>query len=697
MIPISESEVPEAESGASLYKEWDDRITKSEKYLEKATTHGRAVYNRYQDERDQSAAGNARLKKVNLFYSNVNTIKESLFNSLPKPDVSRLHKEDFNDDVARVASLIMQRGLNYEVQCAVAFKSAIEHAILDRLVPGLGQVWVRFDMKIDPQTQQPLPGTEAIYVDTVYWEDFIYEPTRTWEQVTWVARKLELTKSEMVRRWGATKADKVEAYESKSSITPKQVVQDKFCVYEIWDKTTSQVIHHARGVEEPLDMKEDPYKLRGFFPCPCPLIANPTTTSFLPVTDYHIAQDQYGQLDVLYARMGLIVDAIKVAGVYDASKKEIGRMLEGQENKLIPVDDWAMLAESGGPDGVIGWYPVEKCIIVLQQLQQQFEAVKAMLQEISGMADIMRGGSNQYETAKAQQIKAQFASVRMNGYQRNVAEFVTDILKIMAELMTQLYSDDKMQKIVGNLLPADMEHVPEAMAVLRDDFMSMYKVTISADSLTQSDWALEKGQRMELMGFISQFLQSVVPAMKDTPQLGPLLLTMLKFTIAGFKGAAEVEGVIDQQLDQLVQEAQNPKPPEPSPEQQKMQAEQQMAQQQMQMDQQKMQMEFQLKQQEAEHRMQLEQQQAQADMVVERQKAELEAQLQQQKMASEERLQQQELAFLNAKLQMEMDFKAQEHAMKMSVAQQQADIKTNAAHEAAELKAGEKENGNGKD
>lgn len=682
---------------------WDKRITKAEKFLDKSWNHGRLVYQRYVDDREDFALRN--IKRCNLFYANVNTIKESLFNSLPKPDVGRLHRGDWDDDVARVAALIVQRGLDYEVQCSVGFEDAIKDTILNRLVPGVGQVWVRFEMKENPEAKdedgQPIEGipthvagTESIILDSVYWEDFIYEPARSWELVTWVGRKLSLNKKEVTDRWGAEALNDIQAVKTEGVVlTPKEIDENKYTVYEIWDKTTLKVYHIAKGREEPLDVKDDPYSLKGFFPCPKPLIANVTTNSFLPVTDYHIAQDQYNQLDVLYARMGLIIEAIKVAGVYNAASPEIGTMLQGQENKLVPVDNWAMFAESGGATGMIQWYPVEQVVTVLQALQAEFEAIKGLLGEISGMADIIRGDSNQYETAAAQQIKAQFASTRMNGYQRDVASFVTGVLKIMAEMMTQLYSDDKLIKIVGTITEADQQFIPAAMQVLRDDFMSMYKVSIQADSMVQADWALEKGQRMELMGFVSQFLQSAVPAIASNPELGTLLLTMFKFTIMGYRGASEVEGVLDQQLDMLTKQAQNPQPKEPSPEEKKSQAELQKMQMEAQIKQQEAQNNAILKQQEAQQKIQLEQMQAEADLAVEKQKMDLQAQLQQQKMQGDLLMQQQELAFLERKYALELEFKREEHALKMQTAATQASIKAESAEHSAAVK---KESENGK-
>jgi len=624
---------------------WSKRIQKAEKFFEKAHTHGQQVYARYKDDRTDSSTGMGALKRVNLFYANVNTIKESLFNSLPKPDISRLHKGDYNDDASRVAALIIERGLTYELECSRDFSGALKSAILDRLVPGIGQVWVRFGVdtedhgtEAEPDVQ-PVQGTETIFIEQVYWEDFGYEPARSWERVGWVFRKLEMTKKDITARWGAERASQIEAYTSKNNLTQKEIISDKYCVYEIWDKTTKTVVHWAKGLDDVLDSKPDPYGLKGFFPCPPPLIANPVTSEFLPVTDYHIAQDQYVQLDHLYARMGLIIEAIKVAGCYNAAATEIGTMLQGQENKLIPVDNWAMYAEQGGAKGMIDWFPVEQVVMVLEKLQAQFDSIKMMLQEVSGMSDIVRGASNQYETAKAQQIKAQFASVRMNGYQRDVAEFVTHIIQIMAEMMIQLYSQPKLEQIVGRLDEADLQFLPQAVEILQNDFLTSYKVSIKADSLVQSDWALEKGQRMELMGFMSQFLQSAVNA---PPDLAPLLLSLVKWTITGFRGSAEVEGIIDRQLDGLAKQAKAPKqPPPPSPEEMKAKA-----------DLQAQAMETQREQQAHNQQMQLEKMQAMADLAVGKQKADMDMQLQQmkmqhekEKMAMEERMMQLQLLF----------------------------------------------------
>src|SRR5699024_6747452 len=104
-------------------------------------------------------------------------------------------------DVSRVAALVMQRGLTYEINCAEAFEESIEAAILDRLVPGVGQVWMSFKAEED-EKGDPIEGTEQIMVESVYWEDFLYEPCRKWSKCGWVGRRIHLTKKEFEKAYG---------------------------------------------------------------------------------------------------------------------------------------------------------------------------------------------------------------------------------------------------------------------------------------------------------------------------------------------------------------------------------------------------------------------------------------------------------------------------------------------------------------
>lgn len=596
-----------AEAGNNENNPWPRRLDAWKKFSEKLHERGSKIEARYEDERDannmtvglnlQDIGG----KRVNLFYSNVTVIKESLYNSLPKPDVSRLHKGDWDNEAARVAATIVQRGLTYEVNCAPNFDDAIKAAVLDRLVPGIGQTWVEFHAA---KGQMGTPGyiPESISLEIVYWKDFLYEPARNWSKVGWAGRKIQYPIAEAKEKWGdrVTGESQYPATTGTISTVEQAMKADTVCILQIWDKRKKTVIHMTEGGHI-LDETPDPLKLKDFYPFPKPLMAAPPTRYFLPLADYYMAQDQYIEMDILYARINLIIEAIRVAGVYDSTQTGIQRMLGGTENKLIPVDNWALFADKGGLKGTIDWFPVETVATVLQHLVTTYSFIKTQLFEVTGMADIVRGSTNQYETAAAQQIKAQFASVRMNAYQRDTATFVRDTVRIMAEMMCQLYTKEKLSTVCGQLPQTDQQYVDAALAILRNDFMMHYNVSIQADSLTQADWGLEQQQRMTYVQALAQFLTSAVPAAQADPTLQPLLAQMIKFASVGFKGSTELEGTLDHILEQMAQQ-----PPqqddEPSPEEKKAQAEAMKAQQDMQMKEREHQLKMEMMQAEMQHK-----------------------------------------------------------------------------------------------
>lgn len=637
---------------------WERKLEKSEKFLDKAHTHGRKVYKRYMDVREETKSKD---QQANFFFSNVNTLRASLFNSLPTPEVSRIQKGDFQNDVSRVAALITQRSLTYEVHCAVDFSEAVKMAIIDRLVPGVGVAWVSY------------LESEAVAVTHVKWDDFLYDPQRLWSKVRWVARRLHLSSEDMEEAYGE-KADfagegnsndgsATTKQECSDDLSPKELTENTYVVYEIWDKKTRKVYHIYKGRKEPLLEIDDPLQLKDFFPCPRPMFANISPNALLPMTDYYIAQDQYIQLDVIYARIQAIVSAIKVAGLYDSENPSIVGLLTAADNKMIPVPNWAMHREAGGTAGQIEWYPVEQIATVLRELYSSFEGTKAILYEITGMSDILRGASSPYETKGAQEIKAQFASVRLNDYQSDVAIFVRDLLRIIAEIVTQLYSEEKLAKIVGELPENDRQYAPAAFQLLRDDKLMGYNVDIQANSLTQADWALEKEQKVEVVQTVGAMIAQIAQVAQQAPQLTTLGIQLVKFAITGFKSGVELESWIDTELDKMMrqqQEAeQNPQPKEPTPEEQKAQAEVQ-----------KIQMESEAKQKELEQKSQYEQM-----------KMAMEQQMNQQKLAFEKEMGQLKLMLQQALAQSKMD----ETQMKMQATQEQAALDAQVAQQSATM------------
>jgi hypothetical protein len=386
-----------------------------------------------------------------------------------------------------------------------------------------------------------------------------------------------MSRAQCVKRFGEEKA-KLLAYDFKprkaisDSVVPQNSAISLACVYEIWDRTERKVIWLSKGVDQLLDERGDFLKLKGFEPCPRPMLANVSTSNTAPRPDFYMVQDQYNQLDELNARLSLLIDACKVVGVYDRAAEGVQAMLtSGFENKLVPVDNWAMFAEKGGLKGQVDWLPLEQIVLAAQKLSEAREGVKAQIYELTGISDIVRGQTKASETLGAQELKAKFASVRIKDLQEEVTLFVSELLRIKAELMVKHFDPEILRKKSNIDRTDDAQMAEPALQLLQSEEGFEWRIIVTSDQLSQTDYAMEKEDRIQLLTAISGFMSQAGPMFQTMPQAAPLLVGIFKWAVAGFRGARDIEGMLDQHLDALTKSP--PPPPEEKPDPAQMKAE----------------------------------------------------------------------------------------------------------------------------
>ena len=432
-----EAEAPKEKTPQQWQSYWESEMSEAEKRLRDFTKKGNDIVNRYLDKRKGDGGGYVgsgdNPHKLNLFHSNISTLQAMLFGSVPKIDVAREHY-DPNDDAARVAAMLYERILSVDCQNSGSdLPTVLKAALQDRLLPGLGFARVRYAYEtetmpsMDPMTGEvtevEMVSDESAPIDYVHWQDLRWGWCRTWAEMPWLAMRSWLTKKEVKKRFGEQIADNLEYKQqlpggdkTNASESDQKSLHQKAEIWEIWFKAEKKVFWWSAGAEAILDAEDDPLGLSGFWPGPRPMIANQTTTLMIPTADFLLAQDLYNQADVLNTRISIITKAIKVVGVYDKSAGDsVGRMLkEGNENDLIPVDNWAMFMEKGGLQGSIQWFPVQEVVGVLQTLKQVLADTVAQINEITGMSEIMKGGAGgQYTAASSNQMAAKMGSINV--------------------------------------------------------------------------------------------------------------------------------------------------------------------------------------------------------------------------------------------------------------------------------------------
>jgi hypothetical protein len=221
------------------------------------------------------------------------------------------------------------------------------------------------------------------------------------------------------------------------------------------------------------------------------------------------------------------------------------------------------------------------------------EDIKAQIYELTGISDVVRGTSNPHETLGAQRIKADFASSRIQVLQGAFEAWVCGILKMKAELMVKHFPVEDLLKMSNIMNTEDADIAPQAVEAMKQSGFMDYRIAIEPFSMAQIDFAQEKNDRIEFLTTIGGFIEKAIMGAEKVPEMVPLMATMIKFGIAGFRISSTIEGAIDKQLDQLIakkqQEMDNPQPKDPSPEQIRAQSEVQRQQVQMQMEQEKQQ------------------------------------------------------------------------------------------------------------
>jgi hypothetical protein len=346
-----------------------------------------------------------------------------------------------------------------------------------------------------------------------------------------------------------------------------------------------------------LKTEEDPLGLTGFFNCPKPLVMIEKSNDLTPTAPYKLYENQAEELNRITRRINKIVSAIRAKGVYDSELGEdIKSLINGDDNTFVPADKTASIAAEGGLQNAIWWWPVDKLIVVLQQLLQAREAVKATIFEIMGLADIMRGASQASETLGAQEIKQAWGGLRLKRNQKEVQRYARDLLRLMLEIAATKFSQDTWAQMTSldyltdeefQQLSAQMSAMQQQMQmmqmqqqepaqiqqqmqqlqqelqkpkwadvleVLKNDIQRSYRVDIETNSTVEPEAVEDQKNIAEVMNALGQFLNGVSPLVAQGVMPFQAAQAMMLAIVRRFRFGDEIEDYILQM--------QAPKPPD---------------------------------------------------------------------------------------------------------------------------------------
>jgi hypothetical protein len=276
----------------------------------------------------------------NILFSNVETLLPALFSQTPRPVVQRRFKDE--DPLGKAAAMAAQRMLEFlcdtNVEGYETFDQAMRYATLDGLLPGRGVTSVKYDTEIiDPEEgseNPPVMKWEQVCPDSRGWDKVYFGYAKKWSKVPWMAYEEFLDKEECERLFGSDVTSKIvftkgedEDEEEKGTGTggrddaDAQGSRKTALVYQIWDRAGGKRILYISPAYNDgyLKQEDDPLNLTGFFNCPRPLQFIEKSNDLLPVAMYKLYENQAKELNRITVRLGKVVEALKVRGIYDGN------------------------------------------------------------------------------------------------------------------------------------------------------------------------------------------------------------------------------------------------------------------------------------------------------------------------------------------------------------------------------------------
>lgn len=607
-------------SPGAIARRWILEIQMAKKREKDFRDTGQKIYERYR-------GTNRKKNSFNVLWANTEVLRPAVFSNAPKPDVRRRFRS--SDALGKAVSEVLERGLSFSVD-AYDFAEVVKLDVLDMLLPGRGVSRVRYipsfrqvgvapapdgthDESGEESTHEAFEGDEEeveyeqVLCEHVDWQDFLHGPGKIWDEVRWVGFRHRFTKDDATEKFGGDLAGKLKYDEVKDDALEKQENKDLQQIFktaemwEVWDKDSrkvffvqetfrEQVLYPKPDARKPESTQgEPPLKFKGFFPCARPLMAVEDSSSLIPTALYEQYKEQAEELDRVSTRINKLVNQMKVRGIYDSVLSELADLLKGDDGDLVPSENTAKLyALNGDLNKAVWMLPIDMLARVLKELYLSRDQAKAAIYEITGISDIVRANTKASETLGAQELKANFANLRLSRLQKEVQRYVRDVIRLMAEVMgeqfavatlaqmTGLQFPDQQMKIQAQAqaqqLSAQQQEIPEQlqavlmvpswdeiMQVLKSDFAREYRVDVETDSTVADTLANDMQALRDVLTGLVEFWQGVGPAvLSGAIDMQAVKAISLQITRRAKLGL-EVEDALENGMKQ-------PKPPAPETE-----------------------------------------------------------------------------------------------------------------------------------
>lgn len=587
-------------------KPWHTMLTEAEKRDVKYHERADRIDKLYA--RGEAMADSSHDREFQLFWAQIEVLNPTVYSRAPTPVVAPRFRD--RKPLPRRAAELVERSLVTDCE-------------RDDMHDELKQV--RNDMvrlargAIRVSLVQDDNGI-SVPADHIFRRDFRHGPARKWKEVPWVGWRGYYTRDEYKSRFGDDMPEGVEfkdhQKEKLNDDETKDFADKKCAVWEIWHKPKRKVVFIAEGAKTISEAIDPPWSLDSFWPLVRPAYGTLKPETLTPIPDVVYYQDQLEEINELTDRIAQLSESLRLKGFYAAGAGDIGSAIElalgDNDNRalMVPVPSFAALGPNATISDAIMWMPIEQVAATIVQCVELRKQLMQDVYEITGLSDIMRGATEAQETLGAQQLKAQFGSVRVKERQGEMQRVARDVFRLKAELMAEQFPPEELlalsqiedlpqaaelqkqaeqikqqatqqlqaimqqaqqmqgqqpqpqqpqqpdpQQAVQQIEQAAQQQLQElsqtvtidaVMQLLRDERMRPFVLEVETDSTIEPDQMAEKQNRTEFMSALGPMLQQGIDAMQLAPQLGPFLAEAVRFVASGFKVARSMDDAIDE-------------------------------------------------------------------------------------------------------------------------------------------------------
>ena len=514
-------------------------------------------------------------KGYNLLYRNVSVRLPFILPFIPKVQVDRTNRD--NDQVARVASMILERTTAKLTECE-QFKRALSYAKLDAELTNFGVIWVSYA----PYYTAEGLLKEDITFDYVSSDDFIWQKSKKWDDCGWVARRLRMTEEDIrkqfknIRLPESVSDEELDELEKQGLIDEKDRDDKTISVYEIWDKWDRKVYIFHPSYKKILATYDYPYDIE--FPCSKPLSYDDFTDSTIPLSRHAQYLEQYKAVDQINRKITRIKDSLRVAGGYDASVADFGKMFDADnENSLIGLKNVEKL-QGKGIESLIWMLPQDNIAKALETLKIVRDEYISDIQKGLGIYDVLEGETQAQEAYGTNRLKGSFGTMRLQDDQKDAIYFVQDTIRIACDIICQTF--EPLSLLTYSTIEysnQNLQLIMQAIELLKTEMLKNTRLTISLEDVRSYYDSDYKANISELWTNVFNQLAAVSTMVQQIPEMAIIAKPAIMSMIRGYKVGAFVEQQMEEAIDNAIAAYQQrmAQPQQPSPEMLKMQNEQQ--------------------------------------------------------------------------------------------------------------------------